>query len=78
MDTVTTTTVEIAGPNGHDALELTQSQTMAVVEAGDNWIFASGQMMQPSQLAEADWETVGTVRLVPALVGGRVTEGDST
>tara|TARA_B100001245_G_scaffold595_1_gene495 strand:- start:243 stop:473 length:231 start_codon:yes stop_codon:yes gene_type:complete len=69
MDTVTTT-VEIAGPNGHDALELTQSQTMAVVEAGDNWIFASGQMMQPSQLAEADWETVGTVRIVPGLVGG--------
>ena len=69
MDTVTTTTVEIAGPNGHDALELTQSQTMAVVEAGDNWIFASGQMMQPSQLAEADWETVGTVRIVPGLVG---------
>ena len=70
MDTVTTTTVEIAGPNGHDALELTQSQTMAVVEAGDNWIFASGQMMQPSQLASADWETVGTVRIVPGLVGG--------
>ena len=70
MNTVTTTTVEIAGPNGHDALELTQSQTMAVVEAGDNWIFASGQMMQPSQLAEADWETVGTVRIVPGLVGG--------
>ena len=69
MDTVTTT-VEIAGPNGHDARELTQSQTMAVVEAGDNWIFASGQMMQPSQLAEADWETVGTVRIVPGLVGG--------
>ena len=69
MDTITTT-VEIAGPNGHDALELTQSQTMAVVEAGDNWIFASGQMMQPSQLAEADWETVGTVRIVPGLGGG--------
>ena len=69
MDTVTTT-VEIAGPNGHDALELTQSQTMAVVEAGDNWIFDSGQMKQPSQLAEADWETVGTVRIVPGLVGG--------
>ena len=69
MDTVTTT-VEIAGPNGHDALELTQRQTLDVVEAGDNWIFASGQMMQPSQLAEADWETVGTVRIVPGLVGG--------
>ena len=71
MDTVTTTTVESAGPNGHDALELTRGQTMALVEErGDNWVFASGQMMQPSQLAEADWETVGTVRIVPGLVGG--------
>ena len=70
MDTVTTT-VEIAGPNGHDALELTQSQTMAIVEErGDNWVFANGQMMQPPQLADSDWATVGTVRIVPGLVGG--------
>ena len=74
MDTVTTTTVEIAGPNGHDALELTQSQTMAVVEAGDNWIFASGQMMQPSQLAEADWDPPArrarTYEIPPSCLGG--------
>ena len=71
MDTVATTTVEIASTDGHDTLELTLSQTMAIVEErGDNWVFASGQMMQPSQLAEADWETVGTVRIVPGLVGG--------
>ena len=30
METVTTT-VEIAGPTGHEALELTQDQTMALV-----------------------------------------------
>ena len=70
MDTMTTT-VEIASPDGHDTLELTRDQTLALVEErGDNWVFASGQMMQPSQLAEADWETVGTVRIVPGLVGG--------
>ena len=68
---IVTTTVEIASPNGHDALELTQDQTMALVEErGDNWIFAKGQMMQPAQLADADWATVGIVRIVPGLVGG--------
>lgn len=68
---IVTTTVEIASPNGHDALELTQNQTMALVEErADNWVFANGQMMQPAQLAEADWATVGTVRIVPGLVGG--------
>ena len=70
MNTVTTT-VEIASPNGHDALELTQDQTMALVEErGDNWVFANGQMMQPAQLADSDWATVGTIRIVPGLVGG--------
>ena len=72
MDTVTTT-VEIAGPTGHEALELTQDQTMALVEErGDSWVFSQGAggMMTSPQLAEADWETVGTVRIVPGLVGG--------
>ena len=70
MNTVTTT-VEIAGSTGHEARELTRDQTMALVEErGDSWVFASGQMMQPAQLADSDWETVGTVRIVPGLVGG--------
>ena len=55
MDTVVTTTVEIASPDGHDTLELTRDQTMALVEErGDNWVFAGGQMMQPAQLADSD------------------------
>ena len=70
MDTVTTT-VEIASPDGHDTLELTRGQTMALVEErGDNWVFANGQMMQPAQLADSDWTQISTVRIVPGLVGG--------
>jgi len=70
MDTVTTT-VEIAGPTGHEALELTQDQTLALVEErGDAWVFAQGGMMNPEALAAADFETVGTIRVVPGLVGG--------
>jgi hypothetical protein len=70
MDTMTTT-VEIASPDGHDTLELTRDQTLALVEErGDNWVFANGQMMQPAQLADADFATLGTIRIVPGLVGG--------
>lgn len=70
MDTMTTT-VEIASPDGHDTLELTRDQTLALVEErGDNWVFANGQMMQPAQSADADFSTLGTVRIVPGLVGG--------
>ena len=69
-DTVTTT-VEVATTAGHEALELTRDQTMALVEErGDAWVFAQGGMMNPVQLADADWTTVGTVRIVPGLVGG--------
>jgi hypothetical protein len=71
MNTEVTTTVEIASTDGHDTLELTRDQTMALVEErGDNWVFASGQLMQPAQLADQDWAAVGTVRIVPGLVGG--------
>ena len=70
MDTVTPT-VENASIDGHDTLELTRDQTMALVEErGDNWVFASGQLMPPAQLAEQDWNTISTVRIVPGLVGG--------
>ena len=76
------TTVEIPDSFGYSEYRLNKQDTLDLLERleldGSRWIFASGQMMQPSQLAEADWETVGTVRIVPALVGGRVTEGDST
>jgi len=47
---------------------------MALVEErGDAWVFAQGGMMNPQQLSEtsdADWATIGTVRIVPGLVGG--------
>ena len=72
MDTVTTT-VEIAGPTGHEALELTQDQTMALVEErGDSWVFSQGAggMMTTTQLADASWADVGTDRVVPGLIGG--------
>ena len=72
METVTTT-VEIAGPTGHEALELTQDQTMALVEErGDSWVFSQGAggMMTTTQLADAAWDQVGIVRVLPGLVGG--------
>ena len=69
-DTVTTM-VEIMDHTGHEALELTRDQTMALVEEReDAWVFAQGGMMNPEALAAADFETVGTIRVVPGLIGG--------
>ena len=66
-----TTTVEIADATGHTTLQLTQRETLDRVAGMEGaWVFAGDRMVQPTELAEANWETVGTVRVVPGLVGG--------
>ena len=67
-----TTTVEIADRTGHTTLQLTQQETLDRVAGmtGGAWVFAGDRMVQPAELAEANWDTVGAVRLVPGLVGG--------
>ena len=66
-----TTTVEIADSTGHTTLQLTKGETLDKVSASPgSWVFADGQMVQSQQLENADWGTVGTVRIVPGLVGG--------
>ncbi len=71
MEEITTTVEIIDEILGHDTLQLTKAETLSRVESGDSWIFAGDRMVQRAQLAEADWQTVGTVRIVPGLVGGR-------
>ena len=70
MDEITTT-VEIADKTGHTTLELTKGETLSRVAASEgSWIFAGDQLVQAEQLAQSNWDTVGTVRIVPPLVGG--------
>ena len=66
-----TTKVEIADRTGHTTLQLTQSETLERVSGLEGaWVFAGDRMVQSHELAEANWETVGTIRIVPGLVGG--------
>ncbi len=66
-----TTTVEVADQSGHSTLQLTKEETIErVSDSPGAWVFANNQMVQPQQLQNADWGTVGTVRIVPGLVGG--------
>ena len=37
---------------------------------GTHWTYAGNQIVQPAELAETDWETVGTVRIAPAFIAG--------
>jgi hypothetical protein len=65
-----TTRVEIADHTGHTVASLTQRQTIDLISDSERWIFAGGQMVEPEQLAQADWSTVGTVRIMPRIVFG--------
>ena len=66
------TLVQIADQNGHTSAMMTREETLeAVAENNGAWVFnGEGQMVQPALLAEADFSTIGTVRIVPGLVGG--------
>ena len=66
------TLVQIADQNGHTSAMMTREETLeAVAENNGAWVFnGEGQMVQPAQLAEADFSTIGTGRIVPGLVGG--------
>lgn len=72
MDTEITTTVEIADSTGHTTCQMTKTETLSKVSQSPGaWVFAGGQMVQSQQLETADWGTIGTVRIVPGLVGGQ-------
>ena len=50
---------------------MTKTETLEKVSQSPGaWVFAGGQMVQSQQLETADWGTIGTVRIVPGLVGG--------
>ena len=66
-----TTKVQITDRTGHTTLQLTQRETLERVSGLEGaWVFAGDRMVQSNELAEANWETVGTIRIVPGLVGG--------
>jgi hypothetical protein len=71
MENETRTTVQIADASGHAELELTKAETMDVIAENQGaWVFAGNRLVQPAELAEANWAEVGTVQVMPPLVGG--------
>jgi len=69
----TKTTVVYLNHGGHAMLELTRDETIELAEntSGTHWTYAGNQIVQPAELAETDWETVGTVRIAPAFIAGQ-------
>ena len=71
MNSEIRTKVQIADTTGHTEMELTKAETMDVIaQTRDAWIFAGNKLVQPAELEAANWADVGTVQLLPGLVGG--------
>ena len=73
MENDTRTTVQIADASGHAEMELTKAETMDVIAQNQGaWIFSGNQLVQPADLEQANWADVGTVQVMPPLVGGQI------
>ena len=74
------TTVEVADSHGYSEYKLNKHDTLDLLERikrdrlGETWVFADGQMLQPEQLAEAAFATIGVIRITPGLLGGTCKE----
>lgn len=65
------TTVQIADASGHSEMELTKAETIEVIAENQGaWIFAGNKLVQAADLESANWAEVGTVQVMPPLVGG--------
>ena len=72
MDNNIRTKVLIADATGHTELELTKAETMEFIGENQNaWVFAGNRLVQPNELVAADWAEVGTIQVMPPLVGGQ-------
>ena len=70
----TRVTVEVCDSYGYTSLELTQAETLDIVEqhSGTQWVFVNGRLAEAADLANADWDEMAEnntkVQLVPQLV----------
>ena len=67
--------VEVADPaHGHQTLMLKPKDTQQYLSTqSDKWIFVDNEFTQAENLSLVNWNTTETVRVLPGLVGGMIT-----
>jgi hypothetical protein len=64
-------TLRILNETGHTQVEMASSE---VIEQIDNhpthWIFVDGEMISRQDISSINWDTVESIDLTPAIVGG--------
>lgn len=64
-------TLTIMNETGHTELMLEASQVIEQIETNPtHWIFIDGELVTRADIGEVNWDTVESVQLSPAIVGG--------
>jgi len=64
-------TLTIMNETGHTELMLEATQVVEQIETHPtHWIFIDGELVTRADIGEVNWDTVESVQLSPAIVGG--------
>jgi len=65
--------LRILNETGHTELECVSSEVIEQINTHPtHWVFVDGEMVTRENIAEIDWNTVESVDLTPAIVGGQL------
>ena len=63
--------LRIMNETGHTEVALAQSEVIDEIDRHPtHWVFIDGEMVSRESIGEINWETVQSVDLTPAIVGG--------
>tara|TARA_R110000787_G_scaffold54188_1_gene126235 strand:+ start:426 stop:626 length:201 start_codon:yes stop_codon:yes gene_type:complete len=63
--------LRILNETGHTDLVMASDSVIEQIDTHPtHWVFIDGDMMARESIAEIDWDSVQSVDLVPAIVGG--------
>lgn len=63
--------LRIMNETGHTELMTTAKEVIEQIETHPtHWVFIDGEMVTRMEISEVNWETVESVDLAPAIVGG--------
>ena len=63
--------VRILNETGHTELQLEVQEVIEQIDTHPtHWVFINGEMMAREEIAGINWDTVESVDLTPAIVGG--------
>jgi len=64
-------TLTIMNETGHTELMLESTQVIEQIETHPtHWIFIDGELVSRADITEVNWDSVESVQLSPAIVGG--------